>query len=268
MMKQSYFKNRFPILLISLILVALTTMPSCKNSRTSNSGQQDNIVSVDANGKANGGHRFTKIDNSSFYIDDIKYTAQNGDLVVSGYDEGFFKGEAKLITQLDYDGRKMKVLAIDANAFRDCKVLTSIIIPSGVMSIGNNAFSGCINLASVSIPNSVKTIGENAFFFCPNIVTVTIPNSVTSIGKSAFYSCNRLTYLTISENVTSIGGSAFFACGGLNYVKMKRKTPVAIDGLTFVNQGNTTLSVPLGSKGAYEAAEYWRDFKEIIEEAQ
>ena len=27
-------------------------------------------------------------------------------------------------------------------------------------------------------------------------------------------------------------------------------------------------SFPLGSKGAYEAAEYWRDFKEIIEEAQ
>ena len=49
---------------------------------------------------------------------------------------------------------------------------------------------------------------------------------------------------------------------------MKKKTPVAIDGVTFVNQGNTTLSVPIGSKGAYEAAEYWRDFKEIIEEAQ
>lgn len=267
-MKQSYFKNRFPILLSSLIMVVLTTMFSCKNSRTNNSGQQDNIVCIDANGKANEGHRFTKIDNSNFYIDDIHYTAQNGDLVVSGYDEGFFKGEAKLIDQLDYDGRKMKVLAIDKEAFRGCKVLTSIVIPSGVMSIGDNAFSGCINLASVSIPNSVKTIGDNAFFFCPNIVTVIIPNSVASIGKSAFYSCNRLTYLTISENVTSIGGSAFFACGGLNYVKMKRKTPVAIDGLTFVNQGNTTLSVPLGSKGAYEAAEYWRDFKEIIEEAQ
>ena len=267
-MKQSYIKNRLPILLTSLILVALTTMSSCKNSRTNNSGQQDNIVSIDANGKANGGHRFTKIDNSSFYIDDIKYTAQNGDLVVSGYDEGFFKGEAKLITQLDYDGRKMKVLAIDANAFRDCKVLTSIVIPSGVMSIGDNAFYCCTNLASVSIPNSVTIIGERAFFLCTNLVTVTIPNSVTSIGNSAFYVCGRLTYLTISSNVTSIGGSAFYGCGGLTYVKMKRKTPVAIDGLTFVNQGNTTLSVPLGSKGAYEVAEYWRDFKEIIEEAQ
>lgn len=189
-------------------------------------------------------------------------------MVVSGYDEGFFKGEAKLIAQLDYDGRKMKVLAIDKDAFHDCKVLTSIVIPSGVMSIGDNAFQNCTDLTSVSIPNSVKTIGVNAFFFCPNIVTITIPNSVTHIGKSAFYACGKLTYLTISSNVTNIGGSAFFACGGLNYVKMKRKTPLAIDGLTFVNQGNTTLSVPLGSKGAYEAAEYWRNFKEIIEEAQ
>ena len=100
-MKHSHFKNRLPFLLTSLILVALTTMSSCKKSRTNNSGQQDNIVSIDANGKANGGHRFTKIDNSNFYIDDIQYTAQNGDLVVSGYDKGFFKGEAKLIDQLD-----------------------------------------------------------------------------------------------------------------------------------------------------------------------
>lgn len=268
MMKQSYFKNRFPILLSSLMLVVLTTMFSCNNSRTNNSGQQDNIISIDANGKANGGHRFTKIDNSSFYIDDIKYTAQNGDLVVSGYDEGFFKGEAKILSELDYDGRKMKVLAIDKEAFRDCQVLTSIVIPYGVTSIGDNAFFGCSKLESVSIPNSVTTIGDNAFFLCTNLVTVTIPNSVTSIGNSAFYVCGRLTYLTISSNVTSIGGSAFYGCGGLTYVKMKRKTPVTIDGLTFVNQGNTTLSVPLGSKEAYEVAEYWRDFKEIIEEAQ
>ena len=261
-MRTKYLVEFLSVFVLAFLAIVLN---SCKGN-TKKVDKNELSVTIDANGKAIGEHRFTKIDNSNFYIDDIKYTAQNGDLVVSGYDEGFFKGDAKLVTQLNYDGREMKVLAIDADAFRDCKVLTSIVIPSGVTSIGDNAFSGCIKLESVSIPNSVTKIGDNAFFFCPQIVSITIPDGVTTIGKSAFYCCNALTYLTISKNVTSIGGSAFYGCGGLNFVKMKKKTPVAIDGITFVNQGNTTLSVPMGSKNAYEAAEYWRDFKEIIEE--
>ena len=204
-MRKKFLIDFLSVLVLALLTIALS---SCKGNKEK-VDKNELSVTIDANGKAIGEHRFTKIDNSNFYIDDIKYTAQNGDLVVSGYDEGFFKGDAKLITQLNYDGREMKVLAIDKDAFRDCKVLTSIVIPSGVMSIGNNAFQNCINMTSVSIPNSVKTIGDNAFFFCTNLVTVTIPNSVTSIGGGAFGACGRLTYLTISENVTSIGGSAF-----------------------------------------------------------
>ena len=204
-MRKKFLIDFLSVLVLALLTIALS---SCKGNKEK-VDKNELSVTIDANGKAIGEHRFTKIDNSNFYIDDIKYTAQNGDLVVSGYDEGFFKGDAKLITQLNYDGREMKVLAIDKDAFRDCKVLTSIVIPSGVMSIGNNAFQNCINMTSVSIPNSVKTIGDNAFFFCTNLVTVTIPNSVTSIGGGAFGACGRLTYLTISESVTSIGGSAF-----------------------------------------------------------
>ena len=43
------------------------------------------VVTIDVNGNANGGHRFLKIDETNYFIDDIKYTVKNGDLVVSGY---------------------------------------------------------------------------------------------------------------------------------------------------------------------------------------
>ena len=86
---------------------------------------------------------------------------------MSGYDEAFFKGDAKLISQLMYDGRKLEVHAIGKDAFCGCKVLTSIVIPQCVTCIDDNAFSGCPKLASVNIPNNVTKIGDNAFFFCP-----------------------------------------------------------------------------------------------------
>ena len=53
------------------------------------------VVTVDANENADGEHWFEKIDETHFYIDDIKYTAQSGDLVVTGYNEAFFKGGSK-----------------------------------------------------------------------------------------------------------------------------------------------------------------------------
>jgi hypothetical protein len=259
---------------------------SCKDNGKKND-KNEIVVRVDANGKANGDHHFSKIDDSNFYIDDIRYTAQNGDLIVSGYDEAFFKGEAKLISQLNYNGREMRVLAIGEEAFDNCKVLTSIVISPFVKNIGKNAFSGCWGLTSVSMPNSVTTIGESAFAGCKftsinlpeqlisigkgafmgtDLTSIKIPKGVTEIEDFTFMSCIKLAYVHIPENVTSIGNSSFLACESLKYVKVKAKTPPAIDMMTFTNHGNATLSVPWGCKEIYESTQYWNGFQEIIEE--
>lgn len=281
-------RSRLCFFLLLFSMAALMA-ESCQNNKTIKNGQQEIVVTVDANGKAMGGHRFTKIDNSNFYIDDIKYTAQNGDLFVSGYDEGFFKGEAIIISQLNYDGRLMRVISIGEKAFFDCKVLTSIVIPSCVTSIGNNAFSNCENLSSVAIPNTVTSIGELAFSSCKSLTSIAIPDhltkiengafsacgitiakipkGVTHIGFNAFGICTSLKYVTIPETVTNIEGCAFMGCTSLFSVKAKMKTPVEIGVMTFTDcQKNATLYVPLGSKELYEYAEYWKEFKEIIEE--
>ena len=41
--------------------------------------------------------------------------------------------------------------------------------------------------------------------------------------------------------------------------------PISIESQTFTSRGDATLYVPKGSKSAYEAAEYWKEFKEIVE---
>ena len=102
--------------------------------------------------------------------------------------------------------------------FRDCSMLTSIIIPDSVTIIGESAFSGCTGLTSIIIPGGVTSIGNYVFNRCTGLTSITIPDSVTSIGDYAFYKCSGLTSITITDSVTSIDNSAFEYCSGLTSV--------------------------------------------------
>ena len=155
------------------------------------------------------------------------------------------------------------VTNIDDYAFYGCKI-NSIILPTGLTSIGNYVFSNTA-LTSVEIPNSVTSIGNQAFGNNLGLTSIIIPNSVTSIGHYAFYSCTGLTSVTIPNSVTNIGEQAFNYCSSLTEVTVEKKTPITISATTFSNRANATLYVPLGSKEAYEAANIWKNFKEIIE---
>ena len=82
-------------------------------------------------------------------------------------------------------------------AFRNCRNLTSVVIPDGVTSIGSSAFSNCSSLTSIVIPDGLTSIGSSAFSNCSSLTSIVIPNSVTSIGSSAFYGCTGLTSITL-----------------------------------------------------------------------
>lgn len=79
-------------------------------------------------------------------------------------------------------------------------------------SVGFFAFNGCLSLSSVTIPSKVITINAAAFSNCIDLTSVTIPNSVTSIGTDAFYGCTSLASATIQSSGTVIGTQAFYGC--------------------------------------------------------
>jgi hypothetical protein len=104
------------------------------------------------------------------------------------------------------------ITTIGLNAFRNCVLMTSVIIGSGVTSMGVQGFYQCSALTSITIPNSVTSIENWAFYGCTLMTSVTIGTGVTSIGTNAFEQCTHLTSITIPNNVISIGGTAFGHC--------------------------------------------------------
>ena len=133
-----------------------------------------------------------------------------------------------------------------------------------VTTIGIRAFKDCFNLTTVNIPSSVKSIGDYAFE-CSGLSYINIPNSVNYIGREAFSECRNLTSIVLPASVTTIGKNAFSKCDELKQITVMNGKPVKIDSTSFPDRANQILFVPKGSKSAYEGAEFWRDFKEIID---
>lgn len=155
------------------------------------------------------------------------------------------------------------IRGIAGSAFRGCTELTSITIPNTVSSIGSAAFEGCTGLTSITIPNTVSDIGQGTFDGCINLTSVTLPNSLTAILSDTFYGCTGLTSITIPEKVTTILDGAFDGCDNLTSVTVAWASPISISSNVFPNRANATLFVPAASKDNYEAANYWKEFKEI-----
>ena len=158
------------------------------------------------------------------------------------------------------------VTSIGEYAFCGCDGLTSVTIPNSVITIAGSAFYGCDGLTSLTIGNSVTSIGDYAFYKCPKLTSVIIPNSVKSIGKYAFEDCSGLTSVTIGKSVTTIGSMAFYKCSALTEIYNYATTPQNITSYDFSNYSATLHVVP-GYGAAYRAANVWKDFQTIVEDA-
>lgn len=157
--------------------------------------------------------------------------------------------------------------------------LQSISLPKSLKAIGKGAFSNNLGLTAVRISDLTAwcnvsfaskestplAYAHHLFLGEEEVKDLVIPNGVTSIGSFAFYGCSDLTSVTIPKSVTSIGSSSFEDCSSLKYVTVESETPLAISSGTFSNRANATLYVPQGSREAYLAADYWKDFEKIIE---
>ena len=191
-----------------------------------------------------------------------------------------------------------RVTSIGELSFFSCRALTSIVIPSSVTDIYYNSFAGCFYMEQMivdssntvydsrngcnaiietateklvagcqntQIPYGIKTIGRRAFEGRWYMQEMAIPETVTTIEEGAFEWCFALNYITLPTSVSFIGKDAFYKCDSLTSVRCNMKTPPAITMNVFTNRAKATLLVPKGSKDAYEAADYWKEFNTVKE---
>ena len=124
----------------------------------------------------------------------------------------------------NYDSRENCNAIIEKSSNKLILGCHNTTIPDGVASIDKNAFSRT-PLSSLVIPSSVISIGENAFYNCYNLRELVIPNGVAIIGKKAFHYCTQLASITISKSVVSIGEDAFLECGRLLQINVDKDNP-------------------------------------------
>jgi hypothetical protein len=176
--------------------------------------------------------------------------------------ENCVEGSVTIPSKVVIDGKTYSVVSIAYNAFKNCKGLTNITIPSSVVSIGDYAFEYCKGLTNITIPSSVVKIGTDAFansglttielpssitsigfgLFsgCSDLVSVKIPSSVESIGESAFVDCTSLTNLELSSSVKTIGVMAFYGCKNLDLVIDNSEDNVEVRPQAFQNCKSVT----------------------------
>ncbi len=140
----------------------------------------------------------------------ILYSVENGEVVIQGFNAaGTVMDIPEKIGGLPVTGIAAQVCrgddvitevripksvtVIGEYAFAECPNLTKVVMKGGVL-IGRSAFRDCKALLTLKLPSSLETIDDLAFEGCTMLGTVKIPKGLKSIGADAFMGCERLRF--------------------------------------------------------------------------
>lgn len=110
------------------------------------------------------------------------------------------------------------------------KTFGKIVIPSEyeglpVTELEKEAFYECKNITEIELPEGLVTIGQWSFYDCDSLIYINIPDTVTTIEKGAFIACGGLKRALIGKNVGTIPPSMFSYCFALNTIICMREEP-------------------------------------------
>lgn len=118
-------------------------------------------------------------------------------------------------------------------------------------------------VASGSSP--ANAIPTKAFLGCRSLKQIILPNNLTTF-KNGCLAQTGLTSIEIPASVGTYEYNVFVACSALREVTVRRSTAAWVNWCVFSGVPQNKLIVPTGATASYRAKEYWRDFKEIVEE--
>jgi len=190
--------------------------------------------------------------------------------------DNVFNGCTGLKTVLIEDREAELKLGSNGNSplFSSCP-LDSVYIGGNItystsQNKGYSPFYHNTTLRSVTITDKETEISPNEFYGCTNLQNVRIGDGVTTIGDWAFSGCFSLSYFAFGTQVNSIGKEAFSDCTNVGRIISKATTPplCGSQALDDINKWNCQLLVPKGCLSAYQAADQWKEFFFVDENAQ
>lgn len=163
------------------------------------------------------------------------------------------KGWAPYTSEIKKITLEKGVTLIGNDAFKDCKNLTTVNLPSTLTYISSGAFSDCVSLSDITLPKGLKTIGSHTFSNCISLKNITLPNTLTNLGNVGWglstFENTGLTKIVIPSSVTKISDGCFTHCPNLTSVVFNG-TEMGVDAfancpkLTTVKIGNGLKTIP------------------------
>lgn len=190
---------------------------------------------------------------------DFTYVEHTGYIEISDYPE-----DASGAVVIPATINSKPVTIIGTSAFKDCRSISSVIVPEGVTEIRESAFSVCWDMTQIQLPSTLKLIGADAFHFT-ELSHITVPEGVVSIGDRAFdfstrlesislpstlntigegaFQQTKLISVNIPEGVTMIGAEAFYFCNSLTNITLPSSLQSIGEG-AFSHTRLTSISIP------------------------
>ena len=158
-------------------------------------------------------------------IGDVIYEV-NGDEATVAYSR-YASGDISILPEVEIEGKMYPVTSISYGAFgvrvnghRELIVaITSVDIPSSVVSIDDNAFTKS-TLTEITVPETVKTIGNQVFKGCTDLRKAVIEGGKDSLGTELFNECAALESAVIGEGHTVLPEYTFAGCKALSDVTL------------------------------------------------
>ena len=194
----------------------------------------------------------TAVHAASITVDGINYTTKNdGTATVAKYtiikatattpaDTLFYTGDVVIPETFDYEGTDYTVVATAANAFADCRDLTSVTLPATCVTIGRNCFKGCTSLTVSPLPETVTSVGTGVFNGCTSLEEVIIYAGWKKPVSEEFANCPNLKRLIITTgdapvemkvNMFGSNAEARVAINSIEYIYMGRN----VDASAYLN---------------------------------
>lgn len=123
-------------------------------------------------------------------------------------DKTTYKGVINIPSEVTYKNKKLTVVRIGSNAFRQHKNVTAVNIPSTVKIIDVAAFGNCHGLTSITIPASVEHVYQSALLDCKNLIEIIFEDSDKPLVLEAY-----------KETISGEKHSPFYVSGTSSKVK-------------------------------------------------